>query len=211
MVAGDCKGGLVVRIAVSGTHVIGKSTLVAALGECLPDHRVVPEPYEILEERGYEFSHPPSVGDYVAQLRQSLAVLRRPNPNLIVERSPLDFLAYIYASPGADRFDVEAWRTPIATAMESLDLVIALRIDPAHEPEMLVEDMSFRRDVDGWLRDLTEGDELDLCDGVAMLVLDGPWDRRLKTVLAHINAMRRDQPGDSPREQDRFSELDDAC
>ncbi len=187
------------RIAVSGTHVIGKSTLVAALGECLPDHKVVPEPYEVLEERGYEFAHPPSVEEYVAQLRQSLAVLRRPNSNLIVERCPLDFLAYIYASPGADRFDVEPWRTPIATAIASLDLVIALRINPAHEPEMLAEDSAFRRDADGWLRDLMEGDELDLCDGVDILVLDGPWDRRLGTVLAHISVTRRDQPGNSPR------------
>ena len=66
------------RIAVSGTHVIGKSTLVEALGERLPDHTVVPEPYELLQDRGYAFEYPPSVEDFAAQLRQSLAVLRRP-------------------------------------------------------------------------------------------------------------------------------------
>jgi hypothetical protein len=188
-----------VRIAVSGTHVIGKSTLVEALGERLPDYKVVPEPYELLEDRGYEFAHPPSVEDYVAQLRQSLAVLRRPAPNLIVERTPLDFLGYIYATPGADRFDDEPWRKPIAAAMATLDFVVALQIDPKYEPEMLVEDMAFRRAVDGWLLDITEGDELDLCDGVDILVLDGPWDRRVETVLAHIHAMERDRPGDSSR------------
>lgn len=175
------------RIAVSGTHVVGKSTLVAALGDHLPDHTVVPEPYELLEERGYEFAHPPSIEDYVAQLRQSLAVLQRSARNLIVERCPLDFLAYIFASPGGERFNVEPWRPPIATAMASLDLLIALRANPAHEPVGLDEDPAFRYDVDGWLRDLVEGDDLGLCGGVGIVVLDGPWDRRLANVLARLS------------------------
>lgn len=175
------------RIAVSGTHVVGKSTLVATLGEVLPGHIVVPEPYELLEEQGYTFAHPPTIEDYVAQLRQSLAVLRRPAPNLIVERCPLDFLAYIFASPGGERFNVEPWRTPIAAAMASLDLLIALRADPEHEPVGLVEDPAFRHDVDGWLRDLVDGDDLGLCEGVDILVLDGPWDRRLANVLARLS------------------------
>jgi hypothetical protein len=187
-----------VRIAVSGTHVIGKSTLVEALGERLPDHTVVPEPYELLEDRGYAFEYPPSGEDFVAQLRQSLAVLRRPAPNLIVDRSPLDFLGYIYASPGAERFDPEPWRRPIAAAMASLDLLVALRVDPKYEPGVLVEDQSFRLAVDGWLRDLVEGDELELCEGVEILVLDGPWGHRLETVLAHVNTMRSERPG-APR------------
>jgi hypothetical protein len=184
-----------VRIAVSGTHVIGKSTLVEAISERLPDHTVVPEPYELLEDRGYEFAYPPSVDDFVAQLRQSLAVLRRPAPNLIVDRSPLDFLGYIYASPGAERFDGELWRRPIAAAMASLDLLVALQVDPKHEPEVLVEDKVFRLAVDRWLRDIVEGDELDLCEGVDLLVLGGPWDRRVETVLAHVNTMRGERPG----------------
>ena len=177
------------RIAVSGTHVIGKSTLVEALGDRLPDHTVVPEPYELLADRGYEFAYPPILEDFVAQLRQSLAVLRRPAPNLILDRSPLDFLGYIYAGPGTERFDAEAWRRPIAAAMASLDLVVALRVDPMHEPEALVEDITFRLAVDEVLRDIIEGDELDLCEGVDILVLGGPWDRRLETVLAYVNTM----------------------
>jgi hypothetical protein len=183
-----------VRIAVSGTHVIGKSTLVEALGERLPDHTVVPEPYELLEDHGYSFEYPPSVEDFVAQLRQSLAILRRPAPNLIVDRSPLDFLGYIYASPGAERFDPDPWRRPIAAAMTSLDLLVALRIDSTYDPEVPVEDRAFRLAVDGWLRDLVEGDDLDLCEGVDILVLDGPWDRRVETVVAHVNTMHRERP-----------------
>jgi hypothetical protein len=178
-----------VRIAVSGTHVIGKSTLVEALGARLPDHAIVPEPYELLEDRGDEFEYPPSVEDFVAQLRQSIAVLRRTMPNLILDRCPLDFLGYIFASPGAGRFDVESWRGPIEAAMASLDLVVALHVDPGHEPEVLVEDAAFRLAVDGWLRDIVDGDGLGLCAGVKILSLGGPWERRVEAVLAHINAL----------------------
>jgi hypothetical protein len=111
-----------VRIAVSGTHAIGKSTLAAALGERLPHHIIVPEPYEVLTERGYEFAHPPGVDDFVVQLKQSLITLRRRSPNLIFDRCPLDFLGYISASSGASRFDLEAWRGLIMHAMAKLDL-----------------------------------------------------------------------------------------
>jgi AAA domain-containing protein len=178
------------RIAVSGTHITGKSTLVAALGARLPQHRIVAEPYEILVERGYDFADPPGVDDFVVQLKQSLFSLRRQSPDLIFDRCPLDFLGYIAASPGAERFDLEAWREPIARAMRSLDLVIAVHVDPAHDPPIAGEDAAFRRAVDDALRDIVDGDEFDLCDGVAILPLAGPWDRRLETVLAHLQRSR---------------------
>jgi hypothetical protein len=176
----------VARIAVSGTHGTGKSTLVAALGERLPRHATVAEPYGILAERGYTFAHPPGVDDFVVQLKQSLLSLRRQSPHRIFDRCPLDFVGYIIASPGAERFDLEAWREPIARAMKSLDLVVSLRADPMHDPAIAVEDAAFRLAVDDALRDIVDGDDLGLCDGVEVLVLDGPWDRRLESVLAHI-------------------------
>lgn len=183
------------RIAVSGTHVTGKSTLVEALGARLPDHTMVPEPYELLADRGYEFEYPPSVEDFVAQLRQSIVVLRRTAPNLILDRCPLDFLGYIFASAGAGRFDVEPWREPIRAAMARLDLVVAIHVDPEHDPVMHIEDSAFRFAVDGLLRDIVDGDSFDLCEGVEILAVDGPWDRRAATVLAHVNVMRSDVPG----------------
>lgn len=172
------------RIAVSGAHGTGKTTLVEALAERLPGHAAVPEPYLLLEERGYAFDHPPSVEDYAVQLRASLGLLRRRAPNAIFDRCPLDFLGYAFASPGGERFDVEPWRGPITVAMRTLDLVVLLRADPAHDPPGDSEEESFRAEVDGWLRDIVEGDDLDLCAGVPVLPLDGPWERRLDAVLA---------------------------
>jgi hypothetical protein len=177
------------RIAVSGTHNTGKSSLVEALGDRLPHHTIVPEPYEILEERGYAFEHPPSIEDFIVQLKQSLVSMRRTSPNMIFDRSPLDFLGYISASRGAERFDLEAWRTPITQAMKRLDLVVLLRADPAHDPVMPIDDSAFRLAVDDMLQDIIAGDCFDLCGDVELLVLDGPWDRRVETVLAHADGL----------------------
>jgi energy-coupling factor transporter ATP-binding protein EcfA2 len=179
-----------VRIAVSGTHGTGKSSLVEALGGHLPQHTTVPEPYEVLEERGYVFTHPPSVEDFVVQLKQSLITLRRRSPNVIFDRCPLDFVGYIAAGPEAERFDLDAWRTPILQAMKSLDLVVALHADARHDPAIPVDDAAVRRAVDEELRNIVDGDCFDLCDGIEILVLDGPWDRRVETVLAHIDRLR---------------------
>jgi hypothetical protein len=174
------------RIAVSGTHITGKSTLVEALAARLPLHSSVAEPYEILEERGYEFAHPPDIEDFVVQLKQSLNLLRRRSPNLIFDRCPLDFLGYIAVSPGANRFALEAWREPIMRAMTTLDLVIVLHADPAHDPATPVEEAGYRLAVDDALRDIVDGDGHDLCEGVEILVLDGPWKRRVERVLTNI-------------------------
>lgn len=179
------------RIAISGTHLTGKSSLVDALGVRLANHTTIPEPYELLEERGYRFDYPPSIDDFVVQLKQSLTVLRRRSPNVIIDRCPLDFIAYIYAGGGEDRFDVEDWRKPIAAALGSLDLLVAVRIDPAHDPVGVVEDAAYRAEVDSILWDIIEGDSLDLCADLEILPLGGPWDRRIEAVMAYVTGMRR--------------------
>lgn len=171
------------HIAVSGTHNMGKSSLVEALGACLPHCAMVAEPYE----RGYVFRHPPSVEDYVVQLRQSLASLRRRSPNVIFDRQPLDFLGYIEASVGAERFELEAWREPIARAVQRLDLVILLRAERRHDPVSGHEDGAFRFAVDDALQEIVGGDCYDLCEGVEVLVWEGAWHSRVETVLNHIN------------------------
>lgn len=174
------------RIAVSGTHITGKSTLVEALAERLPDHTIVPEPYEVLAERGYEFAHPPEVADYIVQLRQSLISLRRSAPNRIFDRCPLDFLAYIAATPGGERFDLDVWREPIMQALASIDLVVVLHADPAVEPAIPAEEAAFRQAVDAAVWEIIDSDGDDLCEDVDVLSLTGPWHDRVEQVLSYI-------------------------
>jgi hypothetical protein len=158
------------------------------LADALPGHTILPEPYEILEERGYEFAHPPTVDDYVLQLRQSLISLRRKSSRLIFERCPLDLVAYIQASPDADRFDRETWREPIVRALRSLDLIITLHPDPAHDPDLPASEARFRHAVDAVMRDLVNDDAFDLDGRVSILQLDGPWESRLERIRAYVQA-----------------------
>lgn len=44
------------RIVISGTHFSGKSTLVEALPDALPQYTTIEEPYHLLQEEGYEFA-----------------------------------------------------------------------------------------------------------------------------------------------------------
>jgi hypothetical protein len=99
-----------VRIAVSGTHRAGKSTLVGDLAEQLRGHRVVDEPYHLLEEEGFEFSDPPVLEDWVEQLRRSLEELEGDgSPDLLSDRCPLDLLAYAQVHEDGDGLDLEEW------------------------------------------------------------------------------------------------------
>src|SRR5580692_11285126 len=89
------------RVGISGTHGTGKTTLAEALCAHLPGHVAADEPYDLLEEEGYEFGFPPSPDDYRALLARSLRCLSDPLPGIVFDRTPLDYLAYL-AATGAD-------------------------------------------------------------------------------------------------------------
>src|SRR5215471_6706048 len=95
------------RIAISGAHRTGKTTLVAALSELLPAYEVVDEPYRVLEEYGHEFSDPPSVEDFEQQLRTSIELVSAAPADALLDRCPLDFIAYLQAID--DDFDIDDW------------------------------------------------------------------------------------------------------
>ena len=117
------------RIAVSGTHHIGKSTLIEEFLRAHPDFTHQPEPYTVMvEDLGEEFSSEPSVEDFQRQLQFNLDRLRQhaPEERVIYERCPLDFLAYIDA---LDPKSAEELLDPIAGALQHLDLIVYLPLD----------------------------------------------------------------------------------
>src|SRR6185295_1867458 len=88
------------RIAVSGTHGVGKSTLIDEFLRRHPEFVHEPEPYTVLvEDLGEEFAAEPCVEDFRRQLEFNIDRLLQhaPGENVIYERCPLDFFAYIYA------------------------------------------------------------------------------------------------------------------
>jgi hypothetical protein len=128
-----------VRIAVSGSHATGKSTLIAAFLARRPEYVYEPEAYETLAD---DIDLTSSEGPF--------------------ERSPVDYLGYAAAcrkaSPDLAGFLDDA--IPVVRAsVRHLDLIILL---PASAEGRPGEDPRFRRRVDERLRRALIDDDYDL-------------------------------------------------
>ena len=174
------------RIAISGTHFSGKSTLVEALSEALPQYITVEEPYHLLQEEGYEFAEMPSIEDFELQLERSIENLDEGNPNAIFDRCPADILGYLLSHPDAEAFDLKKWLPRVQTAIRKLDLVVFL---PIEEPDRIVlplsEDAAYRQRVDEKLKEIIL--ENSFVFEMDVLEVTGSPRTRVKRVLAHIS------------------------
>jgi hypothetical protein len=180
------------RIGVSGTHGSGKTTLVQALCERLPGHVAADEPYDLLEEEGYEFEFPPSVEDYRALLMRSVQSLSSPPllPEVVFDRTPLDYLAYIAAS-GADP-SREADPAVLQPALASLDLLAITPVTAETERVLPPAEMpGLRSRMNDALLELVYRDPLNAWGDVPVLELSGPLDGRLDAVVAALGQTRR--------------------
>jgi len=174
------------RIAVSGSHRTGKSTLLAELAEGLPGYATIAEPYEILEEEGYQFAQPPSLEDHVAQLERSIELLREKREDALFERCPLDFVAYAVCSPEGASFDADQCLDLIRPAVASLSLVVFVAVE---EPDRIVlpasEDEDLRRAVDQKMREILVDDIFGL--DLEVLEVSGNPARRAAAVVSWIS------------------------
>jgi predicted ATPase len=175
------------RIAVTGTHRVGKSTLIEALEERLAEYRVVDEPYLLLEEEGYAFASPPGLDDFLEQLRRSLELLEdaKGARNVLFDRCPLDFLGYLLTHEESDAFDLEEWLARIRSSLQTLDLVVFVPIEerdriqlPAHE------DPQLRMAVDEKLAWILLDDPFEW--GVEVLPVHGSTSARVTQVLERL-------------------------
>jgi predicted ATPase len=85
------------RIAGSGTHCSGKSTLIDAFLIKHRDYIHESEANEALQElHGYGFAAEPNADDFFRQLEFQVERLReyRSGDCVVFERSPLDYVAY---------------------------------------------------------------------------------------------------------------------
>jgi predicted ATPase len=175
------------RIAVTGTHRVGKSTLIEALEERLAAYRVVDEPYLLLEEEGYEFASPPCLEDFLEQLRRSMELLEDEEGarNVLFDRCPLDFLGYLLTHEDSDSFDLEDWLARIRSAIQTLDLVVFVPIEERDRiPLPAYEDPKLRREVDEKLAWMLLDDPFEL--GVEVLPVHGATTARVAQVLERL-------------------------
>src|SRR6187399_2742819 len=150
------------RIAFSGSHRVGKSTLIEHVAIALPAYSVVDEPYFLLEEDGYEAAEHPTVEDFVAQLERSLVALESRDPNVLFDRCPADIFAYLLTHEDEEAFDPDDWAERTSHAMHTLDLVVYVPIEqPDRIPLPPDENNALRHAVDQKVRDLLMDDPFD--------------------------------------------------
>jgi predicted ATPase len=166
------------RIAISGSHGTGKSTLIERLAAVLPDHQVIAEPYYALEALGHAFAHPPSLDDFLAQLECSIESLRMARRDVLFDRNAVDFLAYISALDGDHVLD--EWLPRVGEAMGTLDLLVFV---PIESPDRIAETNSrrLRARVNELLREIILEDSLGL--GLRAFEVTGTPEQRAQAVM----------------------------
>ncbi len=182
------------RIAVSGTHFSGKSTLIEDLSGLLSRYVTVDEPYRLLEDEGYEFSAIPSLEDFENQLTRSLEALDEDHDDVLFDRCPLDLLGYILTLADADSFDLDDWLPEIKEALESLDLIVFLPIEADDRIALpATEDDGFRMQVDEKLRELILENPYDL--DVEILEVTGTRKERVARVMQRVKGATSSRAG----------------
>ena len=169
------------RVAVSGTHGVGKSTLIDEFVRRHLEFVHEPEPYTVMvDDLGEEFSAEPCVEDLRRQLEFNIERLSQlaAKANVIYERCPVDFLAYIHA---LDPLSVEALLEPITEAMRQLDLIVYL---PLKETNVEDEYPKLQRAVDRRLSSIYREDEFGIMSSTNVTVVEaeGPTHHRLRTL-----------------------------
>ena len=177
------------RIAVSGAHRTGKTTLIAELARALPTYSVVDEPYHLLEAEGHVFPETPSLEDFELQLERAIDSVLVGGENQIFDRCPADILAYLGLHRDADEFDVGLWLPRLWPAMQRLDRIVFV---PIEAPDRVIlsrgEDGELRRRVDEELQSIVLEDRWGF--GVAAIEVRGATRDRVRQVLEHVGRGR---------------------
>lgn len=172
------------RIAISGSHLVGKTTLAEALAEALPQYELFPEPYYLLEEEGHAFAERPSLEDFELQLARSLQCVQESRTDAIFDRCPLDLLGYLITHCEADTFHLASWMPRIQDGIAKLDLIVFV---PIEEPDRIAVPRSqvrLRAEVDAVLREII----VDNAYGLEVDVIEatGTLKSRLQQVVAPL-------------------------
>lgn len=190
-----------VRIAISGTHCSGKTTLAEDFIAAHRDYLNEPEPYEWMRDvYGEELGDEPTADDFWRQLEISVERLGSyaPGSKVVAERSPADFLAYVLAlsdlgrAGGASELAVSAAELA-AVGIANVDLLVLLplnRRDGIAVP--VAEDAALRDAMNDRLVDIITVDEYALFGSGSPRVIEvqGTRDERLRLLEQAVFASR---------------------
>ena len=182
------------RVAVSGSHGTGKSTLIAAFVERRPQYVYEPEAFETVgDDIDLDESGGPTSEGLHRLLDHTAGVVAAHAPGACVvhERSPVDYLAYAAASRrGWGREGIEGFldrHVPLVrSCLRHLDLIAFVPVSAEGPRGRPGEDARFRRRVDEELRRALIDDEYDLMaagDGLRIVELSPTPACRLDELL----------------------------
>jgi energy-coupling factor transporter ATP-binding protein EcfA2 len=179
-------------LAVTGTHGSGKTTLVDDFAGACPHYEAVPEPYWLLAQQGVPFADGATTADLEEQLEQSCALILAAagQADVIFDRCPLDFIAYLDVVSQREGFD---W-TPsgkllgrIEKALAMLELIVFLPLSRPDEIAVSIEFPRLRLQTDTRLKAIVRDDDLGLLEvGPTVLELTGTPERRLRELVARL-------------------------
>ena len=173
------------RIAISGAHRTGKTTLVEELRRVLRTYVAIDEPYYILEDEGHEFAEMPSLEDFELQLERSIESIVEAEEDEIFDRCPADILAYLLTHRESEGFDLEHWLPRVRNAMQQLDLIVFVPVeDPDRVTALEPDQAELRRRVGEELRDVVLADRWAF--GVETLEVTGTPRERVRQVLQRV-------------------------
>ncbi|SDG36047.1 AAA family ATPase [Epilithonimonas hungarica] len=172
------------RIAFTGSHRVGKTTLAEEIADSLPDYEFINEPYLQLEEEGYLFSEVPTLDDYIEQFNFSVEQLQNSGDNVIFDRCPLDLLAYVYAV--GKKKNISDLYEEMAAAIAEIDLLVFV---PIEKFDLIVCQGSDLPNLRQEVNDILEDWIGDFSNEV--LEVSGTLEKRKKQILDKISDMEK--------------------
>lgn len=168
------------KLAITGTHRVGKTTLAEKLAETLTEYVIKPKPFYELEESGAVFSEIPTVDDFLEQLNHSIRQAYTKEDNLIFDRSPIDLLAYIHVLDRAK--NIQSLYHEVREAIKQIDMLIFIPIETPDIIECAASDLpSLRIQVNDivqeWIGDFD----------IEVIEVKGTLTNRAEQVLNRIN------------------------
>ena len=173
-----------VRIAVSGSHMVGKSMLAEALAVALPRYELIPEPYYLLAEEGHLFADMPAVDDFELQLERSLRSVHESGADAVFDRCPLDILGYLVTHRDADVFQIGGWFPRIRSAVAMLDLVVFVPVEVPDRIDVPRSEINLRADVDAALWDIIVDDSYGF--EAEAVTVSGTLEERMQRVMTNV-------------------------
>lgn len=171
------------RIGISGSHATGKSTLVEELSARLVGYETIEEAYHLMAADGETFSAPPIDVEYESMIERSIRELAlNHSPNVVFDRTPLDYLAYLAVARRDVRNTFDEWLPSVREALTRIDAIIFVPIeDPDRVTTSVIELPKLRKRVDALLREVLVEDAWRL--GIPVFEAQGSAAKRATDVL----------------------------